>query len=183
MVFESPPDPAPPPAAWEKHPAEPDAAYLLFQAYLENPSPNVAVFARGVNCSGTGTAKIQALAARWRWHARRRALAEHLAQASAESAEHAARLQGERMAQLAGDVLDVAQRALTALDMRGAVETMTPREVLDYAAKGIEIARLLRGEVTARTGLDLSGLSQDERDTVRGLLERAQGPAPAPAEN
>jgi DNA-binding IclR family transcriptional regulator len=116
-----------------------------------------------------GTSTIQAYAARWRWHARRAALASHLARARAEGAEAQAQAQGAQMARLAQGHLDAAERALAALELRGAVEEMTAREAREHFKTSIEIARLLRGEVTERVGLDLYAALQSGAVTVEEL--------------
>jgi hypothetical protein len=177
-LFGAEPEPDAPKAPavpWERLPGEPEQAWILFGAYLQSPSGNVATFAKGANCAGVGTSTIQAYAARWRWHARRAALASHLARARAEGAEAQAQAQGAQMARLAQGHLDAAEEARTALELRGAIGDMSPREVLDYASKAIEIARLLRGEVTERVGLDLSGLSIEELDALEAIRVKAAG--------
>ena len=170
-------DPEPPraqgPVPWERLPAEPDAAWSLFSAYLQSPSANVSRFALGAASAGHATSTIQAYAMRWRWHARRAALEQHLARARAEGAADAARAQGEQMARMAQAMLDAAELARTALTLRGGLEAMAPKDVLALEAKAIELSRLLRGEVTARTGLDLSGLTDEQIAALRAIAEKA----------
>lgn len=163
------------PVPWERLPGEPDAWWLLFSAYLQSSSPSVAAFARGPAASSYAEATIQAMASRWRWHARRAALEQHLALARAQGASDAARAQGEQIAASVQRQLDQAQRAALAFELRGGLESMSAKEVIAYQKQAIELARLLRGEVTAHVRTDLSGLTQEERDAMRALAEKAIG--------
>ncbi len=177
-------DPMPATVPWERMPGEPDTAWSLFSAYLATPSANVAKFARGPNSDGTPTSMIQAYSARWRWHARRAAMEQHLARTRAEGAAEAAKAQGASLAHLANELREIATEAAASLRLRGEVENMTPREVLAYAEKAITLSRLLAGESTSTVALDFSTMPQDERDQLRALLAKGGAvdePAPAQA--
>ena len=182
-AIETPPDPeparapafAPAPTLWERQPGEPDQAWLLFSAYLQSPSANVTRFAQGPASAGLGTGTIQAYAARWRWHVRRAALEQHLARARAAGADEAARAQGAQIAASAQALLDLRDRAQSALEARGGAEEISARDLIALSKTAIELARLVRGESTAHVRQDLSGLSLEELDALDAIARKVSG--------
>ena len=173
-----------PPAAldpWSRQPGEPDLAWALFSRFVVSEAPTIAAFAREEGSSGAPA--LAALAARWRWRARRAALEAHLHSARISGAVREAREQGAAHARATSAALAWATESILARQAAG--EVLEPRVAIAAMKAAIELERLASGEPTTRTAIDLSHVPDDALAKLRATLEAVTGAAPAtdPQEN
>jgi hypothetical protein len=156
-------------APWAQDDREPDSAYALFVQYLTAPDDSIAAFARSTEGDKRALA---GLAARWRWRARRAAYRMWLGEAAQEAALETAQDLGRRHGAVLAQVLDWAVESLAARRAEG--ELLTPSEALRYAAKAIELQRLIAGQATGRTAIDLSKASPEALDALEKALQEIE---------
>lgn len=180
--------PEAPPAAldpWSRQPGEPDLAWALFSRFVVSAEPTIAAFARAEGSSGAPA--LAALAARWRWRARRAALEAHLHDARISGAVREAREQGAAHARATSAALAWATESILARAAAG--EILDARTAIQAMRAAIELERLASGEPTARTAIDLSHVPDDALAKLRATLEAVTGagsgaaPAPDPQAN
>ena len=168
-----------PPASldpWSRQPGEPDLAWALFSRFVMSEAPTIAAFAREEGSSGAPA--LAALAARWRWRARRAALEAHLHDARISGAVREAREQGAAHARATSAALAWATESILARSAAG--ELLDARTAVAAMKAAIELERLASGEPTARTAIDLSHVPDDALAKLRATLEAVTDPARAP---
>lgn len=168
---------APAPDPWERLPGEPSEAWELFSRYVLSSAPSIARFAAEVGTHSRPA--LAALAARWRWLARRDALTWHLHREAVLGASEEAHAQGAAHARATAAGLDWAVESMAA--RRAAGELLEPREIVAMAKAMIELQRVAAGEPTARTAVDLSHVDDDGLAKIRAAIEGAIGGAAAGA--
>lgn len=169
----------PPPAApdpWSRQPGEPDLAWGLFSRWCVSEATSIAAFARDETPESAPA--LAALAARWRWRARRAALENHLHDTRIAGAVREAREQGAAHARATGAALSWATESILARQAAG--EVLEPRVAIAAMRAAIELERLASGEPTARTAIDLSHVPDDALARLRATLEAVTGTARAP---
>jgi hypothetical protein len=168
----------PPPALdpWSRQPGEPDLAWALFSRYVVSEATSIAAFARSEGSSGAPA--LAALAARWRWRARRAALEAHLHDVRISGAVREAREQGIAHARATGAALAWATESILARAAAG--ELLDGKTAIAAMRAAIELERLASGEPTARTAVDLSHVPDDALAKLRETLEAVTDPARAP---
>lgn len=173
MGFFDPPAPSVP---WDKLPAEDQDAFALFQRYLHGSIGNVTRWAREAKAP-----QAPALAARYRWRARREALQVHLAREAADAAEDEARRLGREHARVLAQAREWAEDSILAARAKG--ETLDPREAAALLKLAIDGERLQAGQATSRVGVDLSKASDEDLAALEAALDRVEGrPTPPRSE-
>lgn len=154
------------PRPWERQPGEPDEAFARFFAYLNAPEVPIAAYARA---SGD---PCEALAATWRWRARKAQWTEALARQSAIGAAEGMRSLGERLVEAQGKLMDEVESKLAlglARDLKGMVLVQVLKYLSDQSAlaEGRPTARLEVKDVSEAKALlrahlaELEGLDED----------------------
>lgn len=166
MGFFDPPAAAAPSVPWDMIPGE--EGYDLFVRYLHGPTGNVSRWARE-----QGQPRAQVLAARWRWRARREAYVVHLAREAQEAAEDEARRLGREHAQVLAQAREWALDSILAARAKG--ETLDAREVAQLLKVALDGERLQAGQVTSRTGLDLTKVPEADLAALEAALDRVEG--------
>lgn len=169
-------------APWERADGEPDDSWLLFGRFALSDASTISAFARS-EVPERSLPAVSALAARWRWRARRDALTWHLQREAVRGAVEESRSQGAAHARATAAALDWAVDSIAERRSRG--EVLEPREAIAFLGKAIELQRLAAGEPTARVGIDLSKATEADLDRLEQALAVATGAAPAqkPAES
>ena len=163
---------------WEPVPGEPDDAHQAFALYLDTDRTITA----HAEALGASLSRIQALAARWRWRARRAAYRAHLRACALAAAEDETEEIAREHARGFALMRELGINALAHIAARG--EPLDVRDALALAKAGIDGERLLGGQVTARTSIHVEGMGDAELEALHALMtgdadaaRRALGPS------
>lgn len=140
---------------WYKQDQESDRDFALFNAWLLWPEDSIASWVRNGDLLGAGRNAISGVAARWRWKARRKALAHHLTQIQTEVLEERAAEAGTRLAQAWEESLDWALSSI--LDAKAQGERLPAKEALAFLKASQDRHSLDSGQPTHR--FDISALT------------------------
>ena len=166
---------------WVRQPFDTDLTWALFSDYLALAIPRRL---QDIRPAGYTWTQIERFAAENFWRERAAMWDDHLAEirtltierVTEETAEEVARRQltlCKAMQELAGlEINSLLKLARKAGDYPG---TIQPRDALRFAANGVRLERLIRGEATERTetGPDVSTLSLEELRAARDLQAKA----------
>lgn len=162
-------------APWDQIEGEPPEAFALFVRFLTHPA---GALSRFIRVEGLLVGPTLALAARWRWIARRAAYDGAIVDAGAQAAQETSRDLAREHARILSSARRLLADSLAAALSKN--QTVDLDKIPVWLKNVVELERLVAGEATARTAIDLTGASPEALAALDQALGVVEGRAPAP---